>query len=348
MNALRRFLYGAMMVLTVFVLCRAGFAAEKAVTLKLANYGSADPGDRTVIAVEVFRKYVEARTGGSIRFDVTHGSQPGGEKEILEGLKTGTIELGAITTGPIRELFKPIMVFDIPYLFPNKYVAWEVLDGPFGQRLMDEMLKVMGVRSLAISEKGYIHFFAGEKVIRSPEDMKELKIRTVENPANMKFVEAFGAIPTPIAFGELYMALRQGVVDGAECSIALINDMKFYEVGKNVVLDGHIYTPLILFVNDEAWKKLSADQQQVLFEGAQFFKITQRALTERQVQAGFDSLVTNGMVVYVPTEEEKEQFRILSQPAVLDYVKEQAGQEWVDGVLRAVQEASQKEQALLD
>jgi C4-dicarboxylate-binding protein DctP len=240
------------------------------------------------------------------------------------------------------------MVFDIPYLFPNKVVAWDVLDGPFGQKLMDEMLAVTGVRTLAISENGYRHFFTGKKEVHSPEDMKGLKLRTMENPAHMKLVEALGAAPTPIAFGELYMALQQGVVDGAECPITLINNMKFYEVQKYVVLDGHLYNPLIMFVNDKVWKKLSPDQQEALYEGAQLFKITQRALTERQVQTGIENLKAHGMTVYVPTAEEKEQFRELSQPAVLDYVRDQAGQEWVDGVLKAVQEASQREQTSLD
>ena len=151
-----------------------------------------------------------------------------------------------------------------------------------------------------------------------------------------------------IAFGELYMALQQGVVDGAECPITLINNMKFYEVQKYVVLDGHLYNPLIMFVNDKVWNKLSPGQQEALYEGAQLFKITQRALTERQVQTGIDNLKANGMTVYVPTVAEKDEYRDLSQSAVLDYVRDQAGQEWVDGVLKAVQEASRREQATLD
>ena len=345
---LKRILTGLMALMMVFALCSTGFAAEKVVKLKLANAGPADPADRTVIAVEVFRNYVETKTNGSIQIDVFHASQLGNEKEILEGIKMGTIELGTITTGPIPTLFKPIMVFDIPYLFPNKIVAWDVLDGPFGQKLMDEMLAATGVRSLAISENGYRHFFTGKKEIHSPEDMKGLKLRTMENPAHMKLVEALGAAPTPIAFGELYMALQQGVVDGAECPITLINNMKFYEVQEYVVLDGHLYNPLIMFVNDKVWKKLSPDQQEALYEGAQLFKITQRALTERQVQTGIENLKANGMTVYVPTVAEKDQYRDLSQPAVLDYVRDQAGQEWVDGVLKAVQEASRREQASLD
>ena len=328
-------------VMFVGVMMLTGVAEAESFKMKLANAGPAESSDRTVIAVDVFKNYVETKSQGRIKIDAFHASQLGSEKEILEGLKMGTIELGTITTGPIPTLFKPIMVFDIPYLFPSEYVAWQVLDGPFGDELMEAMRVQTGVRSLALSENGYRHFFTGKKPVHSPDDMKGLKLRTMENPAHMKLVEALGASPTPIAFGELYMALQQGVVDGAECPITLINNMKFYEVQKHVVLDGHLYNPLILFINDGLWKKLSPELRQIMYEGAQFYNITQRALTQRQIQTGLENLKANGMEVYVPTPEEMRAFRNLSQSAVLPYVKEQAGEEWVEKIMKAVEEAEE-------
>lgn len=328
-------------IMLIGVMMLVGVAEAESFKMKLANAGPAESSDRTVIAVDVFKNYVETKSQGRIKIDAFHASQLGSEKEILEGLKMGTIELGTITTGPIPTLFKPIMVFDIPYLFPSEYVAWQVLDGPFGDELMEAMRVQTGVRSLAVSENGYRHFFTGKKAIHSPADMKGLKLRTMENPAHMKLVEALGASPTPIAFGELYMALQQGVVDGAECPITLINNMKFYEVQKHVVLDGHLYNPLILFINDGLWKKLSPELRQIMYEGAQFYNITQRALTQRQIQTGLENLKANGMEVYVPTPEEMRAFRDLSQSAVLPYVKEQAGEEWVEKIMKAVEEAEE-------
>lgn len=328
-------------IMFIGVMMLTGVAEAESFKMKLANAGPAESSDRTVIAVDVFKNYVETKSQGRIKIDAFHASQLGSEKEILEGLKMGTIELGTITTGPIPTLFKPIMVFDIPYLFPSEYVAWQVLDGPFGDELMEAMRVQTGVRSLAVSENGYRHFFTGKKAIHSPADMKGLKLRTMENPAHMKLVEALGASPTPIAFGELYMALQQGVVDGAECPITLINNMKFYEVQKHVVLDGHLYNPLILFINDGLWKKLSPELRQIMYEGAQFYNITQRALTQRQIQTGLENLKANGMEVYVPTPEEMRAFKDLSQSAVLPYVKEQAGEEWVEKIMKAVEEAEE-------
>lgn len=328
-------------IMLIGVMMLVGVAEAESFKMKLANAGPAESSDRTVIAVDVFKNYVETKSQGRIKIDAFHASQLGSEKEILEGLKMGTIELGTITTGPIPTLFKPIMVFDIPYLFPSEYVAWQVLDGPFGDELMEAMRVQTGVRSLAVSENGYRHFFTGKKPVHSPDDMKGLKLRTMENPAHMKLVEALGASPTPIAFGELYMALQQGVVDGAECPITLINNMKFYEVQKHVVLDGHLYNPLILFINDGLWKKLSPELRQIMYEGAQFYNITQRALTQRQIQTGLENLKANGMEVYVPTPEEMRAFRDLSQSAVLPYVKEQAGEEWVEKIMKAVEEAEE-------
>ena len=326
----------------VLVVSLAGAAAAANVTLKLANAGPADPEDRTVIAVELFRNHVQNKTGGSVKIEVFHASQLGNEKEILEGLKMGTIELGTITTGPVPTLFKPIMVFDIPYLFPNQVVAWEVLDGPFGRKLMEEMRKVTGIRTLAISENGYRHFVTSEKQIKSVADMKGLKIRTMENPAHMKMVEALGASPTPVAFGELYMALQQGVVDGCELPMTLTNNGKYYEVQKHTILDGHLYNPLIMFVNDKVWEKLSEDQKAALYEGAQLFNIAQRAISERQVQSGILNVTEKGMTVYVPTAAQLNEFRSVSQPPVLDYVKSQAGEQWVKEALEAVAAAEAK------
>ncbi len=326
----------------VLVVSLAGAAAAENFTLKLANAGPADPEDRTVIAVELFRSHVQNKTGGSVKIEVFHASQLGNEKEILEGLKMGTIELGTITTGPVPTLFKPIMVFDIPYLFPNQVVAWEVLDGPFGRKLMEEMRKVTGIRTLAISENGYRHFVTSEKQIKSVADMKGLKIRTMENPAHMKMVEALGASPTPVAFGELYMALQQGVVDGCELPMTLTNNGKYYEVQKHTILDGHLYNPLIMFVNDKVWEKLSEDQKAALYEGAQLFNIAQRAISERQVQSGILNVTEKGMTVYVPTAAQLNEFRSVSQPPVLDYVKSQAGEQWVKEALEAVAAAEAK------
>jgi len=326
----------------VLAVSLAGAAAAENVTLKLANAGPADPEDRTVIAVELFKNHVQNKTGGSVKIEVFHASQLGNEKEILEGLKMGTVELGTITTGPVPTLFKPIMVFDIPYLFPNQVVAWEVLDGPFGRKLMEEMRKVTGIRTLAISENGYRHFVTSEKQIKSVADMKGLKIRTMENPAHMKMVEALGASPTPVAFGELYMALQQGVVDGCELPMTLTNNGKYYEVQKHTILDGHLYNPLIMFVNDKVWEKLSEDQKAALYEGAQLFNIAQRAISERQVQSGILNVTEKGMTVYVPTAAQLNEFRSVSQPPVLDYVKSQAGEQWVKEALEAVAAAEAK------
>ncbi len=337
--------WSAMVVLSALLL--AVPAGAQQLKFKLANAGPADPSDRTVIAVEIFSNYVLTKTNGTIKVDAFHASQLGNEKEILEGLKLGTIEFGTITTGPIPTLFKPIMVFDIPYLFPNAYVAWEVLDGDFGQELMEKMRSETGVRALAVSENGYRHFMTGKKEIKSPADLKGLKIRTMENPAHMKMVEALGASPTPIAFGELYMALQQGVVDGAELPITLVNNMKFYEVQKFLVLDGHLYNPLIMFVNDRVWKGLSEEQRLAVFEGAQLFKIAQRALSERQVQTGLENVKKNGMKVYVPNAEEMKQFKELSQPAVLEYLKKEIGEEWVAKVVKAVKEMEEKQKKMV-
>jgi len=138
------------------------------------------------------------------------------------------------------------------------------------------------------------------------------------------------------------MALQQGVVDGCELPMTLTNNGKYYEVQKHTILDGHLYNPLIMFVNDKVWGKLTEDQKAALYEGAQLFNIAQRAISERQVQSGILNVTEKGMTVYVPTPAQLNEFRSVSQPPVLEYVKEQAGEQWVKEALEAVAAAEAK------
>ena len=260
--------------------------ASAAVTLKLANAGPADPEDRTVIAVNLLKNHVEKKTGGSVSIEVFHASQLGNEKEIMEGLKMGTIELGTITTGPIPTIFKPIMVFDIPYLFPSQIVAWDVLDGPFGKKLMEEMRKATGIRTLAISENGYRHFVTSDKQVKSVADMKGLKIRTMENPAHMKMVESLGGAPTPVAFGELYMALSRAWWTGAS------SPSPSPTTASTTSAEAHHYGRPPLQPNDSLRQRQGVGEaepgrEDSPYEGAQLFNIAQRSISRSRCSRVF-------------------------------------------------------------
>jgi C4-dicarboxylate-binding protein DctP len=328
---------------TFALLCVSASDSCAKVVIKLANAGPANPDNRTVKAVEIFKAMVEKGTKGNVEVQAYHASALGNEREALEGVKMGTIQMGTLSSGPVAGFFQPVMVFGIPYLFSSAPAAWDAYDGKFGKEYSEAFLKATGVRILGITENGYRHFTNNVREIKSPADMKGLKVRTMENPVHMEMVKSLGGSPTPIAFGELYTALQQKVVDAMECPIVLIHDMKFYEVQKYLVLDGHLYDPLFIFINEEFYqKKLSPDEQKVVQEAAKALAAAHNGFSQEANIQGLQKLKEKGMIVYQPTKEELAQFREIAQPAALKYVKEKVGEEWVNKALEAAKEGEAK------
>lgn len=327
-------------LLLVALMC--GVASAK-VVIKLANAGPANEDNRTVKAADVFKAMVEKGTNGEVEVQVFHASALGNEREALEGIQMGTIQMGTLSGGPVPGFFPAAMVFDIPFLFSSAPAAWEAFNGDFGKEFSEAFLKATGVRILAITENGYRHFTNNIREVKAPEDMKGLKIRTMENPAHMQMVKSMGGDPTPIAFGELYMALQQKVVDGMECPVVLIHDMKFYEVQKYMVLDGHLYNPMYVFINDNFFnKKLTPEQQKVVAEAAKALAFTHNGYSQQSNIEGIAKLKEKGMQIYQPTAAELDRFRSVSQPAALGFIKEKAGDEWTNKALAAARAAEAK------
>jgi TRAP-type transport system periplasmic protein len=328
---MKRFFQTLLVLIMVLTLC--GIASAK-VVIKVANAGPANPDNRTVKAVEIFKAMVEKGTNGEVEVNAFHASALGNEREALEGVKLGSIQMGTLSGGPVPGFFPAAMVFDIPFLFSSAPAAWEAFNGDFGKEFSEAFLKATGVRILGITENGYRHFTNNVREVKGPDDMKGLKIRTMENPAHMQMVKSMGGDPTPIAFGELYMALQQKVVDGMECPVVLINDMKFYEVQKYMVLDGHLYNPLFIFINDEFFTtKLTPDQQKVVVEAAKALALSHNGFSQDSNIKGIAQLKEKGMQIYQPNPEEMAKFRAVAQPASLTFIKEKAGEEWTKKAL---------------
>jgi len=319
----------------------AGSARAAKYTIKVANAGPNNPDNRTVMAVDMFKRMVESQTKGDIEVRAYHASSLGNEREALEGVKIGTIEMATLSSGPVPGFFAPVMVFSIPYLFSSAPLAWDVFNGPFGRDFSEAMRKQTGVRILSITENGFRNFTSNARPLRKPEDLKGLKVRTMENPAHMAMVKAFGADPTPIAFGELYMALQQKVVDGQETPVVLIHDMKFYEVQKYAILDGHVYDPLFVFINDKFFSGLPVAYQNLIADNAMLLATAHNGFSQRQNILGIEQLKQKGMDVYIPSLDELEAFKKIAQPPALKFVEEKAGKEWVTKILKAVSDAEQ-------
>lgn len=326
----------------IFLAASLNVATAKTV-IKLANAGPDSPDNRTVKAVAIFKDLVEKGTHGEVTVQAFHARKLGDEREALEGIRMGTIQMGTLSSGPVPGFYPAVMLYDIPFLFSSAPAAWEFFEGEAAAEFNEGFLKKTGVRVLATTENGYRHFTNNIRPIKSPADCKGLKIRTMQNPAHMAMVKALGADPTPIPFGELYMGLQQKVVDGMECPVVLIHDMKFYEVQKHMVLDGHLYNPLFVFINDRFFnKKLTPEQQTVVKEAARVLAMAHNGFSQAANKAGLANLAAKGMDIYSPAPAEQAQFRKLAQPAGLTFITGKIGKAWVDKALSGAESAEKK------
>jgi len=202
---------GVLVFLMVLGLFSTFAFAEEPIIIKYAHADPPDPingpahGDALT-----FKSLVESGSNGRIKVEIYPGAQLGSERELLEGVHMGTIEMCNVSEGSVAGFFPDILVLSIPYLFDSAPQAWKVLDGPFGQDLMEEMRKATGIRCLTITENGFRNFTTDVRLIKKPEDLKGLKIRTMENPAHMEMVKALGAEATPIPWVNCILLCNRG------------------------------------------------------------------------------------------------------------------------------------------
>jgi tripartite ATP-independent transporter DctP family solute receptor len=333
----------------IMVTAVAGLALgqAKVFELKLAHADSTDPTlSRKQAQALAFASMVNSRSGGRINVKVYGGGSLGAEREYVEGIKAGTVEAG-IASGVIANFFPTAAITDIPYLFPTSQVAWNVMDGPFGDKLRAMFLKETGMRCLAFAEVGFRHFTNNVRPIRAPADLKGLKIRVQETPVYINMLKAVGASPTPIAWTETYTALQTGVVDGEENPIGSILSGKLQEVQKYITLDGHVYGVDWFIINEKFFKSLPADLQYIVLDCAQISGTVGRGVLTYINAAGIQTLLDAKVQVYGPTEAETEAFRNAMQPAVLDWLKTKVSPALITELQNAVKAAVAKQREQL-
>lgn len=288
----------------------------------------------------VFKEFVEAQTGGDVEVRILGANVVGAEREQLQSVQTGINQMLLVSEITQPSFFEPALIWGIPFLFPSSAVAWEVLDGPFGERYNQEFLDATGVRILNHIESGFRSIFNSERPIHSPEDLDGLRIRTGENAVHMELMSSLGASPTPISWSEVYTSLQQGVVDGMENPPGLFYSMRFYEHQDYLTVNRHLYSLHSAMINEAFFQSLPEDYQAIVLEGAEVAKTVGRSTAYLAERAALDQLREEGIEVYIPTTEEYEAFRDLGQPNALQLVRDEVGDDWVDGVLTAVDEAA--------
>jgi tripartite ATP-independent transporter DctP family solute receptor len=250
----------------------AAFAAE--FTLKLGHI--ADPQNPYAQGAVKFAELVKDKTGGAVEVQVFPSSQLGNQRDLIEGLTFGTVDMTLTSTAVLGNFLPEAAVFDLPFIFRDIPHAYKALDS-VGMDICKPLEK-RGIKVLSMWENGVRHMTNNRNPIRKPEDMKGLKIRVMEQPIYIEMMKILGASPTPMAFGELFTAMQQGVVDGQENPAAHIFTSRFFEVQKYISLTAHTYSAEPLLVAMGVWSKLPENHRKAIQEAADEARDWQRDL----------------------------------------------------------------------
>ena len=329
-------------LLTVAALSLASAASAK--TILKFSIGAPDSGGGEIIGMKALKEYVEFKSGGEIEIRLFFNTFCG-SLQVTEQVKNGTLEMALTDDSVLGSFHKPMQVFQIPYLFPSSPVAWEFMKSPFVRELNDDMRKATGIRTLAISENGFRNLTNNTREIKTADDLKGLKMRTMQSQVYVNFMRSMGAAATPIAFPELITSLKQGVVDGQENAAGTIWDGKLFEVQKFMSVNEHIYGLHYIIINDRVFQGLSPDMRQILMDGASVHAEVANSRKSMDSLQAIQKIRNAGTKVYVNTPTEKESFRKASQEPVIEFIVSQVGRPVVDKLLEAVRETARRSYA---
>lgn len=335
----------SIMLLFTLVFCcgSAGLAAEY--TMKISLPSPMTEWTQFNEPYAVLKTEIEKRSGGRIEVKLYPAGVLGNMTSATEQTKRGIIQGVQVGDGWIANHFPEIQLISIPYVFKDRDVAWHVLDGPFGQELLREYTKKTNLRLLHLTENGGFRCFSNNvKEIRTPADMKGLKIRVMPNPAHQATVKALGALPVVVAWAELYTALKTKVADGQENAVATFLVPKLWEVQKYMTLDAHFYSINSVIINNDWYQKLPKDLQRAVDQAAIVSRTVNRGVCTALETKGIEFIRKQGMKVYAPSLEEKAMFKELSQKPVIEFLKNDFRKKgvdlaWFDKFFAAVDEA---------
>jgi tripartite ATP-independent transporter DctP family solute receptor len=248
-----------------------------------------------------------AKSDNVLKIDVYHSSQLGNEPELSEGIRMGTVDMALIGPSSVAKFEPRFDVFSMPYIIRSSEHADHIAESEVGSFFKAELEKRNQIL-LDYWESGFRHFLNNKRAVKTPEDMKGLKIRTPPSPVLVATVGALGANPIPLAFSELYMACQQGVVDGQEGPVFAIKSAKFYEVQKYMVLDGHTYTLMVVGMNPQRYRALSPELRKALSEAVVEAGRYERKLLRDQEGSELRFLETTGKMV-IEKSPNKEAWR---------------------------------------
>ncbi|WP_324764559.1 TRAP transporter substrate-binding protein (plasmid) [Sinorhizobium meliloti] len=312
------------------LLCAAALATTLALpaaaeTVIKAGHGTTT-GHPTHFALVRFAELVSEKTNGDVKVEVYPDRQLGEEREMVEGLQFGSVDMAVVSTGPLLAFAPEIGIVDLPFLFRDSPHVYATLDGDVGKDLLGKF-DTRGIHGLAWWENGWRHLTA-KKEISKPEDLTGLKLRTMQNPVHMAAFEKLGASPVPMVWGEVFTSLGQGVIDAQENPITVIYVNSLWEVQSHLMLTGHVYGPHVALFSKMKWDSLTPEQQAAVSEAAAEATGFQREKAAELEKDYLAKLKEKGMtVVEIDTTSFRDALRDLAasqqniDPALLEKIQ---------------------------
>lgn len=270
------------------------------------------------VLINTFATEVQSRTDGRYKIDAFFSGSLGGEREGTEAVQMGTQELALSSTGPIPNFVPEVAILDVPFLFRDYAHARAVLDGPIGERLLQKF-EPKGIKALGWCDNGFRHMTNNRRPVNAVGDLQGLKLRTMENPVHIEAFKAFGIIPTPMSFTEVYTSLQQGTVDGLEAPLTVLQANRLEQVQKYMTLTGHVFSPCALMMNKQAFDRLPPKDQAAFQEAAKLAIAANRARVDQVEREAVAYFRDKGMEVQ--TEVDKAPYQAALGPVYERFAK---------------------------
>lgn len=263
-----------------------------------------------------FQKALALNSKGALRVKIFPDGQLGSEREVLELLQIGSVAATKVSAATLSNFVPEYHLLGVPYLFRDKQHLFDVLEGPIGKSILEKGSKFW-LRGLCYYDAGSRSFYTSDKAIRTPDDLKGLKIRVMNNQMAINMVNSMGAAATPLSYSELYTAIQQGVVDGAENNAPSFVSSNHYEISKYYTLDQHSYVPDVLLIGTKYWSKLSEEEKIWVQDAADASAEAQKQFWNESVENSMRIAEAAGVEIIIP---DKTLFAEKSISVVEDFV----------------------------
>ncbi len=288
--------FKTLFLLVAVLFLSATLATAKPIILKLGHCNAPGPTDPYHLTATYFAEALEEIAPGQFKVQIFPARQLGDEKEMIEGIGFGTIDMGVITNSPISRISVPFQVNDMPFIYPSEEYAHKVLDGPVGQKLL-ATLESKNIIGLGFAEGGFRQMINNVRPVKNAGDVSGIKWRVMPNPVYIEMFRSLGGNAVPMPWGEVFTAIQQGTIDGLEIPLAVIYNNGFYEVAKYCSLTNHTYSALGVLISKRKYDKLTPEQQDAVRKAARKAIDRERIQNRKNVQETVAKLEAKGMKV---------------------------------------------------